>query len=86
VIGGAFDPLTRRSAGDLAPQLGWRCLHLGTGGGRVARSPADQVGDTRQIVASERDTSLLRDINHPRLILGADVAGIPTSPRMLSSI
>jgi SAM-dependent methyltransferase len=81
LISGVFDPHTRRRISDLAPQPGWRCLDVGAGAGSVARWLADQVGDTGQVVALDRDTSLLRDITHPRLTLWhVDVAAPDVAP------
>jgi hypothetical protein len=82
-IGGVFDPRTRRSVSGLAPQPGWRRLDMGVGAENAVRWLPNLVGDTGQTVDSERDTSLLRDTNHPRLILGVDVAA-PYVTRMLT--
>ncbi|NEB41793.1 class I SAM-dependent methyltransferase [Streptomyces sp. SID14515] len=65
LIGEVFDPFTRRRLADLGPLSGLRCLDVGAGPGTVAAWLADQVGSFGEVVALDRDTSLLREAAHP---------------------
>jgi 2-polyprenyl-3-methyl-5-hydroxy-6-metoxy-1,4-benzoquinol methylase len=46
---------------------GWRCLEVGAGGGSIATWLSSQVGSEGAVVATDLDTTHLRDLSHPNL-------------------
>jgi SAM-dependent methyltransferase len=46
---------------------GWRCLEVGAGGGSIASWLSDRVGAEGAVVATDLDTTHLRDLSHPNL-------------------
>lgn len=60
-----FDPASRRHLAGLGIGIGWRCLEIGAGTGSMTAWMADRVGDDGQVVALDRDVSLLAGIDHP---------------------
>ncbi|MFF5447142.1 class I SAM-dependent methyltransferase [Streptomyces sp. NPDC012888] len=74
LIGEVFDSYTRRRITDLGPLTGQRCLDVGAGPGTVAAWLADRAGPDGEVIALDRDTSLLREAGHPGVqIWRADV-------------
>ncbi|MCX5203193.1 class I SAM-dependent methyltransferase [Streptomyces sp. NBC_00237] len=74
LIGEVFDAFTHRRIADLGPLSGRRCLDVGAGPGTVAAWLAEQAGPRGEVIALDRDTSLLREADHPGLrIWEADV-------------
>ncbi|WP_030775313.1 class I SAM-dependent methyltransferase [Streptomyces sp. NRRL F-2664] len=64
LIGEVFDPYTRRRITDLGLLPGRRCLDVGAGPGTVAAWLADQAGPDGEVIALDRDTSLLNEAAH----------------------
>lgn len=64
LIGEVFDPFSRRRIADLGPLTGRRCLDVGAGPGTVAAWLADQAGPGGEVIALDRDASLLREAAH----------------------
>lgn len=46
---------------------GWRCLEVGAGGGSIAAWLCDRVGPDGAVLATDLDTTVLRDLSHPNL-------------------
>jgi SAM-dependent methyltransferase len=46
---------------------GWRCLEVGAGNGSIAEWLCDRVGADGSVVATDLDTTVLRDLSHPNL-------------------
>ncbi|WNV82282.1 class I SAM-dependent methyltransferase [Umezawaea sp. Da 62-37] len=65
LIGDVFDAFSRRRLADLGPLAGLRCLDVGAGPGTVAAWLAGQAGPDGEVIALDRDASLLREANHP---------------------
>ncbi|TDF50059.1 methyltransferase domain-containing protein [Streptomyces sp. WAC05374] len=65
LIGEVFDPYPRRRITDLGALTGRRCLDVGAGPGTVAAWLADQSGPDGEVIALDRDTSLLHEAGHP---------------------
>ncbi|MER5933916.1 class I SAM-dependent methyltransferase [Streptomyces sp. NPDC002054] len=74
LIGEVFDPFSRRRIADLGPLAGLRCMDVGAGPGTVAAWLAGQAGPDGEVIALDRDASLLRAADHPGVhIWEADV-------------
>jgi SAM-dependent methyltransferase len=54
-----FDPVSKRYLRTIGVRQGWRCLEVGCGAGGVAMWPADEVGPTGKVVATDLDTGFL---------------------------
>ncbi|MCO5974588.1 hypothetical protein [Actinoallomurus soli] len=54
------DPWTFRHIDDLGIREGWRCWEIGVGGASVLRWPADRVGATGRVPATDIDVSWAR--------------------------
>jgi hypothetical protein len=70
-----FDPSTFRHLRATGVGSGWRCWEVGAGGMSVPQWLADRVGPTGLVVASDIDTSWLRDTGAVRVLrhdVGAD--------------
>jgi SAM-dependent methyltransferase len=46
---------------------GWQCLEVGAGGGSVATWLSARVAPEGKVVATDLDTTVLRDLSHPNL-------------------
>ncbi|HET9534314.1 MAG: methyltransferase [Mesorhizobium sp.] len=46
---------------------GWRCAELGAGGGSIAAWLCDRVGAEGSVLATDLDTTVLRELDRPRL-------------------
>src|ERR1700722_10195781 len=56
------DPRSVRLLSDLHVGVGWRCAELGAGGGSMVRWLADQVGESGQVLAVDRDVTLMKHL------------------------
>ena len=63
----ALDPGTVRQLEPIGVGRGWRCLEVGAGGGSIAAWLCDRVGDEGAVVATDLDTTVLRELSHPNL-------------------
>lgn len=71
-----LDPGTIRVLGECGARPGWRCLEVGAGGGSIAAWLSAQVGADGAVVATDLDTTHLRDLSHPNLeVQTHDVVG-----------
>ncbi|MEJ8654301.1 class I SAM-dependent methyltransferase [Streptomyces sp. MS1.AVA.3] len=52
-----FDPTTFRHIEGLGIAAGWQCWEIGAGGPSVVTWPADRVGQTGRVLATDIDTS-----------------------------
>ena len=50
-------------------ERGWRCLEVGAGGGSIAAWLSDRVAPDGTVVATDLDTTVLRDLSRPNLEL-----------------
>lgn len=48
-------------------KAGWRCLEVGAGGGSVAAWLCQQVAPGGSVLATDLDTTVLRELDHPSL-------------------
>ncbi|MGO1078937.1 class I SAM-dependent methyltransferase [Inquilinus sp. CA228] len=72
-LAAAFDPATQGRLAALGVRRGWRCLDVGAGPGTVSRWLAEVVAGG-EVVAVDRDTRFLEQIDHPRLaVMTADI-------------
>jgi SAM-dependent methyltransferase len=62
-----LDPGTFRRLRGRGVQAGWHCLEVGAGAGSVARWLAERVGPHGSVLATDLDTTPLRDLGHPAL-------------------
>lgn len=62
-----LDPGTFRHLRGRGVGPGWRCLEVGSGAGSVARWLAERVGPSGSVLATDLDTTPLRDLTHPAL-------------------
>ena len=62
-----FDPGTVRHLEATGVGPGWRCLEVGAGGGSIAMWLCDRVGVDGAVVATDLDTTVLRDLSRPNL-------------------
>ena len=56
------DPRSVRLLSDLQVGVGWRCAELGAGGGSMVAWLADQVGESGQVLAVDRDVTLMKHL------------------------
>jgi SAM-dependent methyltransferase len=69
-----FDPPTVQRLESVGVGPGWRVLEVGAGRGSIARWLAERVGDEGRVVATDIDTSLLEELDHPGIeVLRHDV-------------
>jgi SAM-dependent methyltransferase len=59
---GTIRQLERRGVG-----RGWRCLEAGAGGGSIAAWLAARVAPDGSVVATDLDTTVLRELSHPHV-------------------
>jgi SAM-dependent methyltransferase len=62
-----LDPGSTRHLDALGIERGWTCLEVGAGGGSVAAWLCDRVGPDGAVVATDLDTTLLRDLARSNL-------------------
>ena len=62
-----LDPTERRNLQQLGLQPGWRCLEVGSGNGSIAQWLASQVGADGHVVASDIETSYIKQLAQPNL-------------------
>lgn len=62
-----FDPLTVRRLEGVGVAPGWHALEVGAGRGSIASWLASRVGEGGRVVATDIDTSLLEERDHPNL-------------------
>jgi ubiquinone/menaquinone biosynthesis C-methylase UbiE len=62
-----LDPWTFRQLHRRGIEAGWHCLEVGAGAGSVARWLAERVGPSGSVLATDLDTTPLRNIRHPAL-------------------
>jgi SAM-dependent methyltransferase len=62
-----LDPGTFRHLQGRGVDAGWNCLEVGAGAGSVARWLAERVGPHGSVLATDLDTTPLRDLGHPAL-------------------
>jgi SAM-dependent methyltransferase len=48
-------------------ERGWRCLEIGAGGGSIAGWLCERVAPGGTVVATDLDTTVLRELSHPNL-------------------
>jgi SAM-dependent methyltransferase len=76
-----FDPWTFRHLDDLGIRTGWHCWEVGAGGPTVPGFMADRVGRGGTVVATDIDTSWLRESGSPAVtVLVHDVGADPPPP------
>jgi len=63
----ALDPGTVRQLVSIGVGRGWRCLEVGAGGGSIAAWLSERVGDGGAVVATDLDTTVLRERSRPNL-------------------
>jgi SAM-dependent methyltransferase len=62
-----FDPGTIHQLEGRGVQPGWHCLEVGAGGGSIAAWLCDRVGPGGSVVATDLDTTWLREMSRPNL-------------------
>src|SRR5215207_5503628 len=62
-----YDPGTVRHLTELGVGLGWRCLEVGAGGGSIASWLCDRVASDGAVVATDLDTTVLRELSRRNL-------------------
>jgi SAM-dependent methyltransferase len=62
-----LDPGTFRHLQGRGVATGWHCLEVGAGAGSVARWLAERVGPSGSVLATDLDTTPLRNLRHPAL-------------------
>ena len=62
-----LDPGTVRHLEAIGVGPGWRCLEVGAGGGSIAAWLSERVGDDGAVVATDLDTTVLRELSRPNL-------------------
>jgi SAM-dependent methyltransferase len=62
-----FDPGTTRLLDSMGVRRGWRCLEVGAGGGSIAAWLCDRVAPEGDVVATDMDTTVLRERSRPHL-------------------
>ena len=63
----ALDPGTERQLEAIGVGSGWRCLEVGAGGGSIAAWLCDRVAADGAVVATDLDTTVLRELSRPNL-------------------
>lgn len=66
-----LDEGTAQQLDSLGVGVGWRCLEVGAGGGSVAAWLCDRVAPNGTVVATDLDTTVLRDLSRPNLEIRA---------------
>ena len=56
-----YDPASRDRLLTTGITTGWRCLEIGAGAGSMMRWMSEQVGETGQVTAIDRDTRFIKD-------------------------
>jgi SAM-dependent methyltransferase len=67
LLAALLDDGTFRLLERLGVQSGWRCLELGGGGGSVASWLCDRTAPGGSVLATDIDTTVLRELEHPNL-------------------
>jgi SAM-dependent methyltransferase len=62
-----LDAGTVRQLDSLGVGRGWRCLEVGAGGGSIAAWLCDRVAPDGAVVATDLDTTVLRELSRPNL-------------------
>jgi SAM-dependent methyltransferase len=62
-----FDPGTIRRLVSCGVRAGWRCLEVGAGGGSIARWLCDRVAPGGDVLATDLDTTVLRELTRDNL-------------------
>ena len=62
-----LDEGTVRQLDSLGVGRGWRCLEVGAGGGSIAAWLCDRVAPDGAVVATDLDTTVLRELSRPNL-------------------
>jgi SAM-dependent methyltransferase len=62
-----LDEGTVRQLDSLGVGRGWRCLEVGAGGGSIAAWLCDRVAADGAVVATDLDTTVLRELSRPNL-------------------
>jgi SAM-dependent methyltransferase len=62
-----LDPGSTRHLEEVGLGPGWRCLEVGAGNGSIAAWLCDRVGPEGAVVATDLDTTVLRDLSRPNL-------------------
>ena len=63
----ALDPGTVRHLDSIGVGRGWRCLEVGAGGGSIAAWLSERVAGDGAVVATDLDTTVLRELSRPNL-------------------
>ena len=63
----ALDRGTVRQLEAIGVGRGWRCLEVGAGGGSIAAWLSDRVAGAGAVVATDLDTTVLRELSRPNL-------------------
>ena len=63
----ALDPGTVRHLESIGVGRGWRCLEVGAGGGSIAAWLSERVAGDGAVVATDLDTTVLRELSRPNL-------------------
>ena len=63
----ALDPGTVRHLDSIGVGRGWRCLEVGAGGGSIAAWLSERVAGDGAVVATDLDTTVLRELWRPNL-------------------
>jgi SAM-dependent methyltransferase len=66
-----LDPGTVRHLDALGVEHGGRCLEAGAGGGSIAVWLSDRVGPGGSVLATDLDTTVLREVSRPNLVVAA---------------
>jgi trans-aconitate methyltransferase len=67
LLAALLDDGTFRLLERLGVQPGWRCLEVGGGGGSVAAWLCDRTAPTGSVLATDLDTTVLRELERPNL-------------------
>jgi ubiE/COQ5 methyltransferase family len=62
-----LDPKTKRHMQALGVARGWNCLEIAAGGGSIARWLSETVGDSGNVMATDINTALLKELSAPNL-------------------
>jgi SAM-dependent methyltransferase len=62
-----LDPGTRRQLDLTGVERRWRCLEVAAGGGSIAAWLSERVGPEGEVVATDMDTTVLRELSRPNL-------------------
>ena len=67
LLAALLDDGTFRLLERLGAQPGWRCLEVGAGGGSVAAWLCEHTAPDGSVLATDLDTTVLRELKHPNL-------------------